>query len=108
MYTYVFKKCMYLLLSGHGGVESTFASQQLQLELVTKCLTHNVCDLLVRALGRFSQDECVSAASYMALSVLLSIGKRHISFVIQKVLARQLSTSPSFNTSIMEDPSEVL
>jgi hypothetical protein len=66
---------LYQLLSGNGETaESTFASQQLQLELVTKCLNHNICDLLVRALGRFSQDECVSAASYMALSVLLSIG----------------------------------
>jgi hypothetical protein len=71
---YWFSIFLYQLFSSHGGAESMFASHQLQLELVTKCLHHNVCDLLVRALGRFTQDECVSAASYMALSVMMSIG----------------------------------
>lgn len=71
---YWFSIFLYQLFSSQGGAESTFTSHQLQLELVTKCLHHNVCDLLVRALGRFNQDECVSAASYMALSVMMSIG----------------------------------
>jgi hypothetical protein len=38
----------------------------------------------------------------------LNIVKRRISFAIQKGLARQLTVSPNFSPSLMEDPYEAI
>jgi hypothetical protein len=38
----------------------------------------------------------------------LNICKRRISFAIQKGLARQLTVSPNFSPSLMEDPYEAI
>jgi hypothetical protein len=56
---------------------------------------------------------CRIASSYASISnrtypYALNICKRRISFAIQKGLARQLTTSPNFSSSLIEDPFEAL
>jgi hypothetical protein len=38
----------------------------------SKCLTLGLCDVLYRSLAKYSQDESVTAACYMAVSALIS------------------------------------
>ena len=53
----------------HLGVTT---ETSLQLQIRSKCLSLNLCDMFHRALGKFSQEESVMAACFMAISALLS------------------------------------
>ena len=55
--------------AGHLGV---ITQASLQLQIRSKCLSLNLCDMFHRALGKFSQEESVMAACFMAISALLS------------------------------------
>ena len=54
---------------GHHGVTE---EASLQLQIRSTCLSLNLCELFHRALGKFSQEESIMAACYMAISALLS------------------------------------
>ena len=54
---------------GHHGVSE---EASLQLQIRSTCLSLNLCELFHRALGKFSQEESIMAACYMAISALLS------------------------------------
>jgi hypothetical protein len=87
-----------------------------------KCNKHlSACELSGYGFKAFATDICgiISPSSNLLLcriasayailsnrpySYALNICKRCISFAIQKDLARQLITSPSFSSSIIEDP----
>jgi hypothetical protein len=53
----------------HLGVTT---ETSLQLQIRSKFLSLNLCDMFHRALGKFSQEESVMAACFMAISALLS------------------------------------
>jgi hypothetical protein len=91
-----------------------------------KCSKHSdACTLSGYGFKAFATDICgvISSSSHRLLghiassyaptsnrtySYALNIWKRHISFAIQEGLARQLTTSPAFSSSLMEDLLEAL